>query len=176
MPDFRTYTRISALCISLLFFSNTAIANKVPVGDWTLDVGDNYTEAFTGNVSGSTFGFFCYGESCSFYVNTNTKCDQDAQIPILINSDSGATFVNTSCTQFPTKDGISYYMTINDKDVATSISKGDAIGFAFPLVGGQFKVVRFSLHGALDASNKAATLFSTLKDHAASPKYRDTTM
>src|SRR5581483_11273653 len=108
------------------------------------------------NDSGSTFGFFCYGDSCTFYVDTNVRCAEKSKTPMLINAESGSTYVVSVCVHLPSGDGrVRYVNTILDTDVLKAISSGTIIGFAFPLEGGQFKVVRFSLNGAMRATGQA---------------------
>jgi hypothetical protein len=164
------------LMILLSILSSNAMADKVSVGDWILDIQNDYSETFVGNDSGSVFGLLCSRESCVFYLDTKTQCDKGAAYPMLINSDSGATFVNSRCIHLPSKNGIRYVQSISDNDVVTAISTGYAIGFAIPMVGGQFKVVRFSLNGALASVAKASAAFSKSNESPASQKFKDTTM
>lgn len=159
---------IAAVAVGILCFSDGARADKQRVGDWILDIGRTYTEAFTSNNSGSTFGLFCGDGSCSFYLDTGTKCEENSKTPMLINADSGSTYVIALCIHIPGGGKIRYVNSIQDKDVVTAIATGNIIGFAFPLEGGEFKVVRFSLDGALNATQRAAA------NTKLQPKNRDT--
>jgi hypothetical protein len=139
----------------MTFFCSSAIADEQHVGDWIVDFGGTYTEAFTANQSGSTFGLFCMSGSCTFYLDTNTRCSEGGSIPMLINSDSGATYVLSSCFHLTQGQRVRYVNSIRDRDVVTAISSGGVIGFAIPLASGEFKVVRFSLNGATSATQRA---------------------
>ena len=110
---------------------------------------------------------YCF-EACDFYLNTRTRCEEKAKIPVLINSDSASTYVTSSCIHLRQGAAIRYVFAIRDADVVTAISSGQIIGFAMPLEGGDFKVVGFSLDGALAATRKA------VDGMKARPKVRDT--
>lgn len=160
-----------------LLVSGSALADAVGVGNWLVEIEESYAETYTANASGSQFGLLCIGESCQFYLDTKTACKENAQIPMLINSDSGAVYVNTICMHFGSGKDIRYISAIEGTDAMTAISIGTEIGFAVPLAGGQFRVVRFSLNGALAATGKAANeLPRLIKRRAAEGKLRDTTL
>ena len=161
----------AVLLASVLAFSSNAQADRQTVGDWVV----TGSEAFTVNDSGSQFGFLCSDGSCVAYLDTKTACEDDATIPMVINSDSGAAYVLATCIHIKRDGETRYVSAIQDKDVATAITTGSAIGFAIPMVGGQFKVVRFSLSGAVVASQRALAAMQG----AAPPKkstFKDTTM
>src|SRR5574340_1118821 len=112
----------TTLILVMTLVSGSAMADKVRLGDWVLETEENYAEAFTANASGSQFGFLCLDDSCQFYLDTKTKCDDKTQIPMLINSDSGAVYVNTTCMHFRSADGIRYISAIEGSDAVTAIS------------------------------------------------------
>lgn len=148
--------RISLLIIAL-FLTKSAFAEKVRSGEWWLDVSDSslFTEAFTANQSGSTFGFICIASSnkCVYYVSPQTTCDEGSTSAVLINSDAGALYSTVKCTKL----GDTYYSVIQETDsLHSAVMKSNEIGIAFPMKGGQFKVVRFSLVGANSAIRSAA--------------------
>lgn len=138
----------------MVWTSGNAWADKQRVGDWTLDTRAGFSEAFTGNDSGSMFGFLC-SDTCIFYLDTGTQCHENGKIPMLVNANSGSTYVMSTCVHFRVGNGIRYVYSIQDKDIVTAISSGNIIGFAFPLESGEFKVTRFSLNGALTATGRA---------------------
>jgi hypothetical protein len=158
-----------AVAVAGMFcFSGGALADKWQVGSWMVDIGTTYAEAYTANDSGSTFGFFCYGGSCGFYLDTGARCDENSKTPYLINAESGSTFVIGTCVHLRSGGTVRYVNSFQDKDIVTAISSGKLIGFAVPLANGDFKVVRFSLNGALGASSQA------IDGMRAQPKVRDT--
>lgn len=130
-------------------------ADKQIIGDWVLDVRPEFSEAYTGNDSASTFGFLCGPDSCSAYLDVKSPCDENSSIPMLINAESGSAYVSAKCAHFSQAGSVRYISIIDDKHIAAAISSGAAIGFAIPLLSGEFKVVRFSLDGALRATDLA---------------------
>lgn len=156
--------RFIAFFMGMFCFSSAVYADKQIIGDWVLDVGGgtSYAEAFTGNDSGSTFGLLCTSADCLFYIDMNLKCTEGGKIPMLINSSSGSTYISSTCVHLRSKTEIRYVTAIKDADVVTAISKGKVIGFAVPLESGQFKVVRFSLDGAVTATKEAVSRSKTL--------------
>lgn len=162
-------SKVAAMALAVFFgIIGSAHAQKQRVGSWTVETADAYTEAFTGNDSGSTFGFLCIAGTCSFYLDTNTRCEEDSKTPLLVNANSGSTYVVSSCLHFRSSTGTRYINSISDKDVVTAISSGRVIGFAMPLANGDFKVTRFSLEGAMAATTRAVDGMN------ARPKVRDT--
>ena len=142
----------------MICLSGSVWADKQTIGDWVLDIQSEFSEAYTGNDSGSTFGFLCGSDSCSAYLDVKSHCDENSSIPMLINAESGSAYVSAKCTHFPQAGSVRYIAVIEDKLIATAISSGAAIGFAMPMLSGEFKVVRFSLDGALRATDLAASV------------------
>lgn len=140
---------IVILPLFFLLFSEV-FAEKLKIGDWVLDDRSVLKEAFTSNSSGSVFGYFCLAESCTFYLHSISSCEVGRKLPVLINCDAGSTYVTGACLKL----GDKFYNVIADSDLITAISSGDEIGIAIPLRGGRFKVLRFSLNGAIDAVKK----------------------
>lgn len=161
---------VGLLLVSILMVA-PASAEKQRVGDWILDIQTRGTEAYTENGSGSSFGLLCMGGSCSGYVDTNTPCEVNAQLPLLINADAGSTYVVGRCVHYPQSGRIRYVVAIQGSDIVTAISSGSVIGFALALKSGEFKVVRFSLEGAQDATSRAAAAMKASKS-----QFRDTNL
>ncbi len=156
------YNKLTSLLIVLLL-PTLCFAEKTKSGDWWLDLQEDstITEAFTGNNSGSTFGFACITSvnKCIYYISPQTTCEDGSTSIILINSDIGALSSSVTCTKLEN----TYYSVISDtENVHSAVLKSKNIGIAFPMESGQFKVVRFSLIGAnsaiLRASEKAAAM------------------
>jgi hypothetical protein len=116
-------------------------------GSWrTSDEGD-YTEAYTGNESGSTFGILC-GKTCIFYVDMQTTCNDGEAYPAMVNSQAGAVTVSLKCHKLDRRFVLSSDSTNSYIDI---LKKGGEIGFAVPLQSGMFGVSRFSLDGGAQA-------------------------
>jgi hypothetical protein len=166
---------IAFLLIALPFCVD-ALAERQIIGDWAVEGSTGYTEASTSNESGSMFGFLCGNGSCAFYLDTKTNCGVDGtKTPMLVNADAGSTFVMTTCVNLDTKGHQRQLATFQDVDILTSIASGTAIGFAIPMANGQFKIVRFSLSGAVAATNGAAAAMAQTPRPQPS-QLRDSTM
>lgn len=155
-PKGDTVSRVAKVLLAfgmLVGAYGVALAAPQQYGDWVVTLSGEYQEAYTGNDSGSTFGLFCFNGACEFYVDSNNPCTENAAIPMLINSETGALSVKSKCVHLNVQRGRTRYVySIMDTDVIDAISNGQAIGFAMPLESGKFKVVRFSLNGARDAT------------------------
>lgn len=154
--------RTSWIAIGALCLSCQSIAESFPVNDWVVETYGQAVEAFTGNDSGSTFGLFCAKNSCFSYIDVNIKCVEDDKATFLLNSDSGASHLITDCTHLSDSDGTRYLYTFQDKVLFEAMSKGEMISFAIPLHNAQFRVVRFSLKGAVEATKKALQFMKEL--------------
>ena len=162
-----------AIPMVALSISLDASADPVKVGDWwlTIQASPNIVETFTSNGSNSTFGLIC-GTSCTFYLDTNTQCDEGEAVPMLVNSQSGSTYTIAKCEILSNGSITRYLSSFTDKNIVTAISAGNVIGFAIPLINGEFKVVRFSLNGAAAATEKAADIAERIRHNQG--QYRDT--
>jgi hypothetical protein len=119
--------------------------------------------ASTSNDSGSTLGVYCLGaKNCDAYLRTSTTCEEGAKYPVLVNSDSGANnFVVTCKNLASTGEKQNFVFVFDQFDTLINLMLKDrALGVAFPLASGQFKVARFSLDGSnesLAAVNRVVT-------------------
>ena len=149
----------------------SAIAEQKRIGDWAVSTYDGYNEAFTSNDSGSTFGFLCGTGTCIAYIDVKARCEEGSKIPVLINSSSGSAYVTGKCVHIQDNGQTRYVNSIEDREIAEAMGKGQVIGFAIPMASGQFKVVRFSLNGAESAMSRVAKVTK-----ASSKGYRDTSL
>lgn len=154
----------------------TALGQPQRIGDWTLDLSDSYGEAFTVNDSGSRFGFLCSRESCSFYLDFGLSCRRDSRVVMLVNAEAGATYVVSRCVGVRAGSDVRFIHAIQDRDLLEAVSSGEAVGFAVPMEGGQFRVIRFRLHGAVTAIGRAAGFASRSRSGTGDPRYRDRSM
>lgn len=128
-------------------------------GTWTASASNpQFQSALTQNDSANILGQFCYLESgyCVWLLALRTGCEQGARYPVLINSDFGSASTQVYCdgplqTDIPKLRGLFRYVFTDFDTVTNSVVKSQRIGFAFPLLGDQFSVVRFDLTGALPA-------------------------
>ena len=126
--------------------------DKIAYQNWAVEIGPETTEAYTANESASTFGLFCGGTTCVFYLKPNLNCVPNTKNSVLMNTGITSAALGMQCTQI----GQYYFQILDPFDVVLNALKtGDSIGFAVALQGGAFSVTRFSLQGALPAIQKA---------------------
>ena len=143
----------SLIATVLLIGLSVAYANdKIAYQNWAVEIGPETTEAYTANESASTFGLFCGGTTCVFYLKPNLNCVPNTKNSVLMNTGITSAALGMQCTQI----GQYYFQILDPFDVVLNALKtGDSIGFAVALQGGAFSVARFSLQGALPAIQKA---------------------
>lgn len=143
----------SLIATVLLIGLSVAYANdKIAYQNWAVEIGPETTEAYTANESASTFGLFCGGTTCVFYLKPNLNCVPNTKNSVLMNTGITSAALGMQCTQI----GQYYFQILDPFDVVLNALKaGDSIGFAVALQGGAFSVTRFSLQGALPAIQKA---------------------
>ena len=143
----------SLIATVLLIGLSVVFANdKIAYQNWAVEIGPETTEAYTANESASTFGLFCGGTTCVFYLKPNLNCVPNTKNSVLMNTGITSAALGMQCTQI----GQYYFQILDPFDVVLNALKtGDSIGFAVALQGGAFSVTRFSLQGALPAIQKA---------------------
>lgn len=153
--------------MALLFVTTsvTVHAQNSRFGEWMVNLSNpaTLTEAYTANESGSTFGMVCVATNsrCFYYVSPQVQCEEGALSAALINADAGAMASQIKCTKL----GDSYYSIVEETESLTNLLAGSKnIGIAFPIDGGKFKVVRFSLNGAQDAISAATRAMVKVDD------------
>lgn len=144
------FRRVAGLLCMLAF---ACAAKAQGVGQWIYKNSEPDYYAGTLNDSGNGFGQHCSpGEgSCVYFIGLSTRCEDGEDYPALLSSDFGAYSVNLTC-QGRTPDGKMHRYVISPfKDVDSAVRNSKRIGIALALEGDQFRVVRFSLDGAVAA-------------------------
>ena len=75
--------------IFLLFAALLEIAHageKIAVQSWMAELNGQVNEAYTVNGPQSSFGMFCSGEQCLFYLRQSLNCTPGAKYSVLMNS------------------------------------------------------------------------------------------
>jgi hypothetical protein len=141
------------LAIAIAFQACLAHANeKIIHQNWVVDIGNQTTEAYTANESKSSFGIFCSGEQCLFYLHQALKCEPGTRYSVLMNSQTVASAISMECTRI---GGNLFQILDPFNTVLRAVQAGDTIGFAVALQSGAFAVARFSLAGAKPAIERA---------------------
>lgn len=133
---------------ALLLVSAGAQAQKLISQNWVADLNGQTNEAYTANDSVSSFGVFCSGEKCLFYLHQALKCAPGAKYSVLMNSQAISTALSMECTQI---GGNLFQILDPFEAVLKATQTGEMIGFAVALQSGAFAVTRFSLAGAKPA-------------------------
>lgn len=157
-----------------LLVSSDALAQKFQ--DWTTTRGVNsdVVAAETANDSSGYFGMLCYisSQDCYWALVIEPTCENGSSYPVMANTDAGAQSLELTCIHVG-KEGVDKLMVFRDFDAISELAKkGSRVGFAVPMKGGQFRVMRFSLLGASAASERA----SELTVRAQSKNTRDLTL
>lgn len=125
---------------------------KVPYQNWMVDISGQTTEAYTANESKSSFGVFCAGERCLFYLHQALQCEPGMKYSVLLNSQTVSGALSMECTRV----GGNLFQILDPFDtVLRAVQAGETIGFAVALQSGAFAVARFSLAGAKPAIVRA---------------------
>ncbi len=165
-------------CLALVLASVFGCANAhdriATVKDWSFRLSSDGTAgAYTKNGSGSMLGVYCASKNkCILYLALGTGCDSGHQIPVLLNSSSGAEALTGTCENIapPTSKEMFVLVLDNFNSVLNIVLKDHTVGFAIPLASGQFKAAHFSLEGsnealaAVDQSIGATAKPASMKD------------
>jgi hypothetical protein len=140
------------IAMGLLLLALTAQAEKLASQNWVVDLNGQVNEAYAANDSNSSFGVFCSGEKCLFYLHQTLKCDPGTKYSVLMNSQAISTALSMECTQI----GGNLFQILDPFEVVLKATQaGEMIGFAVALQSGAFAVTRFSLVGAKPAIERA---------------------
>jgi hypothetical protein len=157
----------SILVIATALLAGLVHANeRVTHQNWVVDIGDQTTEAYTANDSKSSFGIFCSGEQCLFYLHQALKCEPGMKYSVLINSQTVASAVSMECTRI---GGNLFQILDPFNTVLRATQAGETIGFAVALQSGAFAVARFSLAGTKPAIERALVEAARSKSRVPKP-------
>lgn len=135
-------------------------AEKLAYQNWVANLGGQTNEAYTANDSKSSFGVFCSGEKCLFYLHQGLKCTPGRKYSVLMNSRTISTALSMECTQI---GGNQFQILDPFETVLRSIRAGERIGFAVAMQSGAFAVNQFSLLGAKTAVDRVLSIASRSK-------------
>jgi hypothetical protein len=75
-------------------------------------------------------------------------CEADSKYPLLANTDGGAVHLQVVCRGLSANKEFYSYVFDDFQAVDNLIKAGVRVGFAFPMQGDEFRVIRFSLTGS----------------------------
>jgi|GEM_PF-1833401 len=132
------------------------------IGSWVVEKHSSSMKfAATLNESGNAFGQYCFvGEGqCVYLLGIRTSCEKGSTYPVLMNSDSGSGPYSVYCNG-PLDSGLYQYIFTEFEKIDGITKTANKIGFAFPLQGDQFQVIRFSLFGSNEAIKEMRDSFN----------------
>lgn len=140
----------------LMLLPVIASAQGRKFGAWTVMVSDDKSDliAATSVDDDKYLAYRCFSSNgkCAHVVNLAAECEDGKEYPVLINGSHAALAITCTCSD---NDG-SYELVPDYDEFHTLLTRSSGyIGFALPMVSGQFKVVRFNLNGAKDAMRAA---------------------
>ena len=122
--------------------------DKFPYQNWTAELSGSSNEAYTIADANTSFGTFCSGGQCLFYLHQGLNCAPGAKYSVLMNSPSISTALTMECTLI---NGNIFQILTPFNAVLKATQAGESIGFAVALQSGAFAVSQFSLVGAKPA-------------------------
>jgi hypothetical protein len=116
--------------------------------DWHVQATPNAIEAYTSPNSSTTFGLYCAGDQCMFYLRDPLLCKPGATSPILMSSIQSAAALSIKCVQI---NGSLFQILDPFVLVLDTIRQGGVVSFAVPLQNGTFGVTSYSSRGSNEA-------------------------
>jgi hypothetical protein len=142
---------------TILFFLLTGLSSQLlaqqslKFEDWQVQYTSNSIEAFTVGGPNSSFGMYCSGEQCLFYLHDSLLCQPGSKSPVLMSGINSTAAISLQCAQV---SGTLFQILEPFNSVLDVLKAGNFVGFAVPLQNGSFGFSRFSLKGAPEAIKK----------------------
>ena len=125
---------------------------SVQFEDWQVQYTPNSIEAFTIGGPNSSFGMYCSGDQCLFYLHDFLICQPGTKSPVLMSGINTTAAISMQCAQV----GGSLFQILEPFNAVLDVLKtGGFVGFAVPLQNGTFGFSRFSLGGSSEAIKRA---------------------
>ena len=126
--------------------------DRVEHGDWVSQFNGDRGEASTHDNGTAMFGMLCADRLCRYYYANGLECEPGNNYPMMLTTAAGAMAIDAICEPMTTANGdVMLYWFNESRQVNDAFAQSDAIGFAFPLTSGQFRISTFSMNGYADA-------------------------
>lgn len=140
--------------VLIVFFLLFCQSGQALTGAWSSGELKDKAGLYAGasNDSGGLLTQYCYyhNQDCYWSMsNGTTKCNEFESYPALVSSDAGAVSMAMYC--YKSSDGASRMTFSNFKLIDDAIQKSKRLAVVVPLQGGDFRVTRFDLTGAVEA-------------------------
>ncbi len=140
-----------AACLAILT-SPVRAEDRFEHGDWVSQFRDGMGEASTHENGISMFGTLCADRVCRYYFANSVPCEPGNNYPLMLTTRMGALAFDAICEPMSTANGeVMLYWFNESKPLNDALAASEAIGFAFPLTTGQFRISTFSMNGYKDA-------------------------
>ncbi len=151
--------RLLSLAALLAAAANPVLADeRMEHAEWASEFYQGTGEASTKEGGMSRFGLSCNDDSCRFYYENGVDCEPGSNYPIVISTSAGSMAVETICAPAATSDGeVMRYWFAELSHFNDALMQSDAIGVAFPLANGQFRISQFLMNGYGEASERVAS-------------------
>ncbi len=151
--------RLLSLAALLAAAANPLLANeRMEHAEWASEFYQGAGEASTRENGISRFGLSCNDEICRFYYENGIDCEPGSNYPIVISTSAGSMAIETICAPATTVDGeVMRYWFAELPHFNDALMQSDAIGVAFPLSNGQFKISQFLMNGYGEATERVAS-------------------
>ena len=167
--------RTCIAALTLLAICDLAISQDYTVGNWFVAKSNPDIQIAKVSNSENSTGIICIvsNNSCLAYATLGFSCEAGKKYPLLISAATGAFNSIATCNHLSPELQI---LVIDEFELMiTAFESGGEVGFASPLKGGQFQVVRFSTVGATaaikDARNPPSRPATNPKPVGSKPQY-----
>jgi len=150
------------LLLCLFIGQQVMAGEKGPYQNWNTDLNGKTNEAYTVADPKTSFGVFCSGEQCMFYLHQELNCTPGSKYSVLMNSPSISRAVTMECALI---NGNVFQILTPFNAVLKATQAGEVIGFAVALQSGAFAVTQFSLAGAKTAIERVLNEAANSKKH-----------
>lgn len=125
----------------------------------TSEVGDPFTVNVNEAGEGLTLVCFSSENVCRWHIVVDTSCEPGVISPAMISGSSATSQHKLTCEGAITVAKKQKYRLAMDQheSMNTHAEAGGMLGIVFPLEGGRFRVLRFSMDGAVSAMKEVAT-------------------
>ncbi len=138
---------LTLFCLCLIVVGAHA-EDRMEHGDWSSQFLDGMGEASTHENGESMFGMLCAAGSCRYYFANGIDCEAGNNYPLMVTTAAGALAFDAICEPMNTANGdVMLYLFNEAPRLNEAFGQSMAVGFAFPMTDGQFKISKFSMKG-----------------------------
>jgi hypothetical protein len=142
----------AVVCLSFLVLclscSSTQAQDIAAYQDWRVQKTLNSVEAYTAPNANSSFGLYCIGDQCLFYLHDSLLCQPGSISPVLMSSVQSAASISMQCSLV---GGKLFQILQPFTAVLNTLKANGVVSFALPLQAGTFGISSFSLAGSAEA-------------------------